>query len=281
MKTIRTLLIAPLLVGVAACGSESGEGSGADPGRSVRTEDSVTGVRWEVQSVTVDGKRHEAPGGAYLTFDADGRSGGHDGCNHIETATSLDDGTLTVEPKRTTMIACTDDIREWVKTFYGALDGRLDVEVSGDRLRLTNPDGDRVTLTARRPAPLEGTRWEVQTLLDGETATSLPDGLEEPPHLRFAEKGNAVRGDLGCNSFSGTARVETGEDGRDGEGRIDFGPLTTTEMACTGPGGEVEKSLRKVLDDHTVRYGIQDHTLRVVAGDGTGFTAVPPSGEQR
>ncbi len=52
------------LLALAACGTESGSGSGkgsGDGGDTVQSDVPVTGVAWSVDSVTVGGKKTEAP----------------------------------------------------------------------------------------------------------------------------------------------------------------------------------------------------------------------------
>lgn len=54
------------LLTLAACGTESGSGSGKGSGGggdSVQSDVPVTGVAWRVDSVTVGGKKTEAPAG--------------------------------------------------------------------------------------------------------------------------------------------------------------------------------------------------------------------------
>ena len=63
--TLTALASAGLLL--TACGTESGAGSdGGSADRSAGSAPAITGIRWNVDSVTVGGKKYEAPDGAHL-----------------------------------------------------------------------------------------------------------------------------------------------------------------------------------------------------------------------
>lgn len=80
------LVLVPL---AAACGEEQADGR--RPGSaSVSAEPPLTGVRWAVDSVTVDGATRRSPGSARLTI-ADGKASGSYGCNDF-TATAVVEG---------------------------------------------------------------------------------------------------------------------------------------------------------------------------------------------
>lgn len=86
------------LLTLAACGTESGSGSGSGDGSgTVRTDLPVTGVHWNVDSVTVGGKRTVAPDGAHVTITPDGRATGNFGCNHFTAPVRVDGDTVTVK----------------------------------------------------------------------------------------------------------------------------------------------------------------------------------------
>lgn len=64
-------------------------------------------------------------------------------------------------------------------------------------------DGVRLRFTPVQPVPeseLSGTRWVLETLLDGETAAST---LGEPAVLRLREDGT-FEGSTGCRTLTGT-----------------------------------------------------------------------------
>src|SRR6478752_2392875 len=63
---------------LAACGTESGSGAGSgdsgDGSGTVRTEPAVTGVHWNVSSLTAGGTRTAAPEGTHIEIDSEGKA---------------------------------------------------------------------------------------------------------------------------------------------------------------------------------------------------------------
>jgi hypothetical protein len=59
------------------------------------------------------------------------------------------------------------------------------------------------------------------------------------PTLELTEDGE-VRGDTGCNTFSGSYELDGGT--------LEFGPLATTRMTCDGVEGAQEEHVLQVLE---------------------------------
>lgn len=260
------------LLTLAACGTESGSGSGSRSGSAgdsgtVQTT-SVTDVRWSVDSVTVGGKRSEAPEGAHVEIDGKGRASGSYGCNRFTAQARLDGDTLTVGPGTTTEMGCEQDIQRFEALMSRALSGKLTASVVKRTLTLTTAEGDTITLTARRPVPLAGTDWRVTTLVSGTAASSLPTGTENKARITFGRDGT-VHGSLGCNSFRGKADVSGST--------IAFGPVVATRKACPDPEMELERAVLAVIDGKRTTYGIDQRTLTLSTsgggGDGKGLGA--------
>ncbi|GAA3010709.1 hypothetical protein Sfulv_32150 [Streptomyces fulvorobeus] len=264
------------LLTLAACGTEpgSGAGSGSDTGSgTVRSDPRLTDVRWSVRSMTVGGKRTTAPAAAHLTIGSDGRATGNLGCNHYTADARVEGGTVTVGPGTTTEMACEKDVQDFENALARALDGTLKADVRSGTLTLTTAGGDTVTLGSEpsAPVPLAGTTWTVTTLLDGETATSVPAGTrDKAPRLTFGKDGT-VEGSLGCNSFRGTAKVT--------DTAITFGPLVSTRMMCGEAEMDVERSMLAVLRGKTT-YTLDGHALSLTAQDGKGLGASAPKDEK-
>ncbi|MEZ4703366.1 MAG: META domain-containing protein [Rhodothermales bacterium] len=129
--------------------------------------------------------------------------------------------------------------------------------------------------TSDRLAP--DTSWEL-ILLDVEGTRIVPerDRLgQRMPDMHFAPSDAgaqtlAVHGFLGCNLFSGTARI-------DGES-VQFTELTQTEIACQPYPAQVEGRYSEALQ-HIDAYSIVDETLtlRYDRGVLTFRPAVPAS----
>ncbi|MGW5847990.1 META domain-containing protein [Streptomyces sp. NPDC055254] len=245
-----------LLLTLAACGAPAGSGSGPAPGAS---------GSWTVESLTTGGRTLHAPPAARVDF-ADGRATGNYGCNSF-TASAVPDGTsaLTVTPGATTAMACEN--QDFENAFAQLFQGRLALDRGPDRLTLKTADGSTIALTTRLPvpdAPLTATEWTVDSLVSGESVSSVPADAAGRARFTLAADSTAS-GNLGCNRFSGKATV-------DGPS-IGFGPLTSTRMACEGGAGEVERTLTRLFAAGPLAWKIEGRTLTLTAPDGTGLTA--------
>ncbi|MBT2439001.1 META domain-containing protein [Streptomyces sp. ISL-36] len=259
--------LASLLV-LAACGTEK---AGTDPGADTVAPDvPVTGVHWAFDSVTVAGKTTRAPAGAHVEIEKNGRAKGNSGCNHFGAAVAVNGDTLTVSMAETTEMGCPAELQSFESTLWKAFSGTLKAKLEDDRLTLTAPDGTATLALSSEPAaPLNGTTWTVDSLLSGDTAASLPQDSEGKAHF-VIDKDGKVRGSLGCNRFSTTAKIS----GR----TIDFGEITTTRMMCTGPEMKLETELYEVFGG-SATYELSHRALTLTTADGKGFGAVakPPA----
>ncbi|MEV0121854.1 META domain-containing protein [Streptomyces sp. NPDC050703] len=261
--TLTALASAGLLL--TACGTETGAGSdGGAADRSAGSAPAITGVRWDVDSVTVGGKKYEAPDGAHIEIGEDGRAGGSFGCNHAGADVEIDGDELAFSETRMTDMACTDgDRMAFEKSLADTLGKqKLTAKVDGDRMTLTSAKGDRVDLTSRADepdAPLTGTKWRVNGIGDERTSASVPKDLTDKVHLTFGKDGK-VRGNLGCNDVTAEAEAK--------DGRITFGAPTTTRKMCPGEAMKTERRMLKLFDG-TARYEVSKDTLKLTAADGT------------
>ncbi|MFJ8776964.1 META domain-containing protein [Streptomyces microflavus] len=262
------------LLTLAACGTESGSGSGSGDGSdTVQSDVPVTGVAWSVDSLTVGGKKTEAPAGSRLEIDPKGRAKAGFGCNHISADARVEGDRITFGKPVSTQMACDETTEKAEKAALAAMDGEVTAKLSGEKLTLTTEGGDTIALSEEKPAGLAGTRWAVNTLLSGETATSVPADLpkERVPHLTFGKDGT-VHGNSGCNSFHGKAAVKGST--------IDFGPPAGTRKMCPEAEMEVERAVLAALDGPAT-YTIKGSTLTVTSKDGKGIgaTATPAESE--
>jgi heat shock protein HslJ len=252
------------LLTLAACGNETSAGDGSG---SVRTAPRITGVHWNVDSVTAGGRTTEAPDGAHVVIGPEGRATGNFGCNHFSAETRTDGDTITVRRATTTQLGCEKDVQRFETALSRAFSGELTAAVTGRALTLTTRAGDSIALTSEPPAPLTGTTWTVTSLKSGSTASSLPAGTAKMARLTFDEDGS-VRGTLGCNRFRGAATV-TGS-------TITFGRIDGTRMMCPDPRMKLERALLTVLDGRTT-YRIDHRTLSLTAANGEGLGATAPA----
>ncbi|MFB6850280.1 META domain-containing protein [Streptomyces sp. NPDC056373] len=250
-KQRMTLTAAAMLVPLlAACGSENaGGGSG-----SVGAGKPITGVRWNVDSVTADGRTQKAPSDAHMTIDK-GRAEGSLGCNNFSAEATVDGDRVRLGKTRATEMACEDTPVAFETTLAKALSGQdLKATTDDDRLTLTTGEGDTVRLTKAKDTPLAGTEWTVTT----------PDA-DGRAHLTFDEKKGTVSGSLGCNKVNAKATVR--------DGHITLGPPATTRMMCEDSLMDAEKKLLRLFDGKP-KYEVDHQTLTLTSENGVSVRAV-------
>ncbi|MFD5873822.1 META domain-containing protein [Streptomyces sp. NPDC060322] len=275
MRTQRMTVSVLALLALAACGTESGSGAGSgdsgDGSGTVRPEAPVTGVHWNVSSLTVGGRKTAAPEGAHVRIDSRGKATGNLGCNRFTADVRVEGSAMTVGRSTSTDMACEKDVQRFETAMARAFSGELQAAVAGrsdeKTLTLTTPEGDSMALTSEPPAPLTGTAWKVTGLVSGSTVASLPAGTEDKAHLTFGKDGS-VEGSLGCNSFHGRATVSGST--------LTFGPLASTRKMCPGPEMELERALLGVLEGRAT-YTIDHRSLSIEAKSGKGLDATAPA----
>ncbi|MGW0418688.1 META domain-containing protein [Streptomyces sp. NPDC003015] len=242
---------------LAACGTEPA-------GTSTQDLSAVEDVSWVPEKVTVDGKDYVLPvkgarHKAQITFkpttaepDGDGgESGGSVGCNSIGVDVAIEGDTVRVSDLVMTLMGCPGAVGQFEEKFIGVFDNDLKARLdgpSGSRtLTLTSPQDDTITLREEKPPALKGTRWS----------------LGENAHLTVTGN-NTVTGSLGCNTFHGKATVK--------DRTIEFGPLATTRMMCSGPVMKTERQLAEILSGK-VSYQQERDSLKITKGPGESVTA--------
>ncbi|MFF9503738.1 META domain-containing protein [Streptomyces sp. NPDC014656] len=265
-KPRSTLAAAVLLVTLAsltACGRGGAGGAGAgDPDLP------LTGTHWTVAAVTVDGSRSKAPEGARVDFTGEGRAQGSTGCNRFGAAVAVAGATVTVSSEEVTEMGCPEDRQRFETAFLAAFTGPLRGTPADGALTLASSDGTKkVELTAEASVPLRGTSWKVDGLVSGDTAASLPAGSGEKARFVIGADGR-ITGNLGCNGFSATAKLDERARTLTVEG-----PAATTRMMCTGPQMALETKLYELLDG-PLSYRLDHRALTLTDGSGEGLTAV-------
>lgn len=183
------------------------------------------------------------------------------GCNHLTGRAALDGDRLVVSDVGTTMMACTPELMDqdaWLTAF---LQGRPRWRLDGDTLVLS-AGTTRLRLVDIRAAepdrPLAGPRWSLQSLIDGETAASVPAGADA--HLSFQD--GRVTGSTGCTDIDGAATV--------GEGSITFSHLSTRARTCTPEFKALDRTVLGLLRGK-LSYDVTGDRLTLTRADGAGL----------
>ena len=154
--------------------------------------------------------------GASITISFDGSQiGGRAACNTYGGTAHIDGDAVSIPgggPGATffmTEMACDQQIQASEQTFVQALFAVSAWSIEDGRLHLTGPDVD---LVFESVAPIEapdfvGTEWALQSLVDGESATSVAG---DEATLFLSENGT-VTGSTGCRTLAGTWVVRSGE----------------------------------------------------------------------
>jgi heat shock protein HslJ len=261
-KTTTTLLILALLLVAGACGRERLTQVGATDSKG-----EPWGRTFLSSSVTENGEPKDLVPGTRITlnFFTDGhRLGAQAGCNQMGGPASFAGGHLVVNDMSTTEMGC-DQPRhaqdEWLAGFLTSKP-----TWAWERSTLTLENGTtRIVLEDREVADpdraLRGTKWVVDTIVEGDTASSVPSGVEA--FVTF-EDGNRFSGNTGCNGMGGNSVVD------EGASTITFSEVISTKMACDDDRMRVERAVTDTLDGK-VAYSIDADVLRLDHPGGRGL----------
>ena len=131
-----------------------------------------------------------------------------------------------------------------------------------DTLVISGPTGSITMLdkkTAQPDSSLVGTRWLVDTIIQGDVASTPPQGAVGS--ILFGGDG-ALAASLGCNT--GSAQFTVAGD------NITIGAMATTRMACLAEAAELEKHMLAVLAA-TLEFAIDGDALTLTAESGAGL----------
>ncbi|MBQ0881849.1 META domain-containing protein [Streptomyces sp. RT42] len=241
LVAVAVAALAPL---AAACGTEKADGGSG----SVGAGEPVTGVPWSIDSVTVDGTTHKAPGSARVVIHESGEASGSTGCNTFSARAEVDGERVRLSDPMFTEKGCADTPPDFEKSLGRTLATSLTARTEGDRLTLTTSDGDTVELSKPKDASLYGTEWTI-TQAEGKARA----------RLTFDKDAKTVTGRLPCNHVNAKATV--------GDGHLTLGAPATTRMMCEGSLMDVEKRMLGFFEGR-VDYRIDHETLTLTREDG-------------
>lgn len=239
-----------LIALLAGC-AESGDGPAAD----------LTDVPWELVSGTVDGEPMPLVAGFPITLAiSEEAATGTAACNEYGATVATSGAEITVSGLGATEMACSPDVvMESEQRYLEALP-RVETwsSTEGD-LNLAG-DGVELFFEALPPvstAELTGTVWVLESLLDGESASSV--GGERATLELFSD--NSMLGSTGCRDLHGRYQVTGAE-------------VTMQEMAAEGecpPDLQAQDGqVISVLGDG-FRASVDGQVLNVASSDGLGL----------
>lgn len=197
-----------------------------------------------------------------LSFGDDGRVSANAGCNHLGGTGRLESEALVIDSLSMTEMGCPGLLHEqdtWLADF---LISSPTMRRSGDELTLAGPTVT-IVLADREVAdpdrPLTGTRWVVDTIMQGDTASSVPS--DAPAVLTIDASGGFVAS-TGCvgGELRGSATV-SGD-------RVTF--TVTEAQPCAGASNALDDAVRATLAGE-VGYEITARRLRLVGSAGSGL----------
>jgi heat shock protein HslJ len=256
VSAVARLVVAALgVLFVVACGSRAGSG-GLDDLRG-RTFLSTGVIENGQAKPLVPGTRIR------LNFGEEGRRiGANAGCNHIGGDARVEAGRLVAGDLAMTAMGCDGGRSEQDDWLVKFLTGAPTIRISGAELVLANNTVE-IRLLDRTVAdpdrPLIGTRWVVESIIDRDTASSIPQGAVA--NLLLNADGTFT-GNTGCNHMGGGAVISAPT--------VRFAGVFTTKMACEDGRMRLEQAVLDVLRDE-VSYEVEADVLRLRHASGKGL----------
>jgi heat shock protein HslJ len=239
---------------VVACGSRAASGGMND----------LRGRTFLSTGVIENGQPKQLVAGTRirLSFDEEGRRiGVNAGCNHMGGEARVENGRLVASEMAMTAMGCDGGRSEqddWLAKF---LTGAPTASSTGSELVLTN-NTTEIRLLDRTVAdpdrPLIATRWIVETIVDRDTASSIPQGAVAQ---LLVNADGTFTGNTGCNHMGGTAAITSVA--------LRFSGVFTTKMACEPDRMRLEQAVLGVLEGD-VSYEIESDLLRLRHTSGKG-----------
>ena len=247
----------------AGCGTDEGDPAADEPGDGEATvsaaldAEALSGRTFTSTKVT--GRELASADPIVISFD-DGQMSVSAGCNTMFGSFAVEGDTLEwAQQPASTLMACDKELEEQDAWLADLLTAGVTAEADGATLTLASDDVT-IELTDGSTQDLDsllGRTWTViGTIRDGRTIR-LPVRMT-PPRLGVRGNGTA-RLDTGCNTGRTVVRVV--DDG------LEFGPTTTTRVACRQPAREIERRVLAVLDGRSDYVSFDGTVLVVVRGD--------------
>jgi heat shock protein HslJ len=249
------LAAVPLLLVLAACGARAAEQSAPDP---------LRGKTFLATAVTENGKPRALVPNTEVSveFTDDGRLIAQAGCNTMQGQVNTANGKLVVDDLASTAIGCPQASGEQDAFVAKVIGASPSWQLDDDQLTITS--GTTTLAMAPREAvhpdkDLAGTTWVLDTLVDGDVASSMAAGA---PEVTIVFDGTRATADTHCNGVGAEYSV-TGD-------TIEFTGGVSTKMACAPEIMQGEDAVSAVLNG-TVTYKITADRLTLTNSSGKGI----------
>jgi heat shock protein HslJ len=108
---------------------------------------------------------------------------------------------------------------------------------------------------AEPDAQLVGPLWTVETIIQGESASSVP--MDPTATIQFDADGGMTFND-GCNGGGGRYSIDGST--------LTLSDLVTEDRACVGPAGQLAQAVLAVLNAGRITFSIDQQSLTLEAG---------------
>ena len=232
---------------------------GRDDGNRIPTDaDADVEGDWELIGGTVDQVDFPLVPDFRITMNLhDGQVGGTAACNSYGGDYTLQGWSITFGMLAQTEMACEPGVMDAEQAFMSVLSSPRSLFRDGDTLQMT---GDGVDLEFRlvppvEPAALVGTVWSLETIIQGETASSV----RGEPTLVLNEDGR-FEGSTGCRTLTGMYQISGDE-------------LVITQMSADGdcPDDMATQDSQIISVIESPRIEVDGDRLRLTAAGGEGL----------
>jgi heat shock protein HslJ len=256
MRATAALVLVLLLAGCARFAP--GAGGSSSPAPSAGAPD-LSGAWLLVSGVGPDG-RFEWPDTHRITIRfTDGEVGGQ-ACNHYGGTYRLTDaGEISFSAMSMTEMACAEPMMTAEAAYHAALAAVTHAARAGDELTLSGDGAELVyeLLPEVPDAALQDTEWVLESLITGETVSSV----RGEPWLKLNADGT-LSGSTGCREFGGEYTVAGDQ--------VVTTTLHTTDQACSADLAEQDGFVLEVIGDGFT-VAIDGDRLTLGKPDGTGL----------
>lgn len=229
----------------------------------------LTGVTWYLVAFNEGGSSISVKPGTQITalFDAQGKVSGTAGCNQYTASYEATLNGLSIGAPATTKMSCGEPagIMTQETVYLTTIQGAGGYSISGNMLTVTDGGGQAILTYSTvppyvmTPAPLTGTTWYLNSIVDAQGQIWTP-GAAYPVSLLFSTDGK-VSGKSGCNSYSGSYTTT-------GNSLTISDKFAVTLMYCGEPGVmDLETTYLAILPQMKM-YKITGNELTL--SDGTG-----------